>query len=331
MKIISRFLGDFFEIAPAKQKLVAIGGGIGTAQLLKGLKKNPNLDLTAIISMADDGGSAGRVRRAFDIQPPGDLITCLAALSHDENVVKDMLLYRFKGDRYGNDTSIEGQKLGNLVLVALRDVLGDFNLALEKLSEILSPRGTVLPATKNMVSIWAKTVEGNKITGEENIDLGHYNGKRELESVHLTPKNAPAFEKSITAILTADTIVAGPGDLYTSILPVLIIPDIAKALKKSRARKIFVINVTNKPFETPNYYAEDYQKAIVRHLGFDPFDYYLINSNTQPKIPANLKYHYVTPQSGKNRKFILRDVVNSEYAIHHDPDKLAQEITAFFK
>ncbi len=325
MKFINRFLGDFFEIAPTKQKVVAIGGGIGTAQLLKGLKTYPNLDLTAIISMADDGGSAGRVRRAFDIQPPGDLITCLAALSADESVVKDMLLYRFKGDRYGHDTSIEGQKLGNLAIVALRDITGDFNLAFEKLSEILSPRGVVLPATQNMVSIWAKTVEGKKVTGEENIDLGKYNGKRQLESVHLIPKSAKAFGKSIQAILDADIIVAGPGDLYTSILPVLITNELSKALKKSKAKKVFVINVTNKPFETPNYSAEDYQKAIIRHLGFDPFDYYLINNNTESPIPENLKYHYVIAKT-KNKKYKFADIIKSDYAIHHDPDKLAEAI-----
>lgn len=318
-------MGDFFEIAPKKQKIAAIGGGVGTAQLLRGLKKYPDLDLTAIISMADDGGSAGRVRRAFTIQPPGDLITCLAALSADESVVKDMLLYRFKGDRYGHDTSIEGQKLGNLAIVALRDITGDFNLAFEKLSEILSPRGSVLPATKNLVSIWAKTSEGKRVTGEENIDLGRYNGKRELESVHLIPKNAAALDKTLEAIKTADTIIAGPGDLYTSILPVLIIPDISKALKRSKAQKIFVVNVTNKPFETPNYHAEDYQKAVIRHLGFDPFNIYLINNNTDAAIPDNLKYHYVTTRS-KNKKFVLKDIVQTDYSIHHDPDKLAKEI-----
>lgn len=318
-------MGDFFEIAPTKQKVVAIGGGIGTAQLLRGLKNYPNLDLTAIVSMADDGGSAGRVRRAFGIQPPGDLITCLAALSADESVVKDMLLYRFKGDRYGHDTSIEGQKLGNLVIVALRDITGDFNIAFEKLSEILSPRGTVLPATKNIVSIWAKTVEGKKITGEENIDLGRYNGKRQLESVHLIPKNAEALEQSVKAILEADAIITGPGDLYTSILPVLITPGITKALKNTKAKKIFVVNVTNKPFETPNYFAEDYQQAILRHLGFDPFKYYLVNSNTNAAIPENLKYHYVTAEN-RNRKFIFKDIVKQDYAIHHDPDKLAEAI-----
>ena len=325
MKLISKFLSDFFEISPKKKKVVAIGGGVGTAQLLRGLKNNLNLDLTAIVSMADDGGSAGRVRRAFDIQPPGDLITCLAALSADESAVKDMLLYRFKGVRYGHDTSIEGQKLGNLVIVALRDITGDFNLAFEKLSEILSPRGIVLPATKNMVSIWAKTSEGKKITGEENIDLGHYNGKRELESVHLIPKNAPALDKTIEAIKTADVIIAGPGDLYTSILPVLIIPDISKAIKNSKAKKIFIINVTNKPFETPNYCAEDYQKAVIRHLGFDPFSIYLINNNLDSPIPDNLKYHYVAAKT-KPKKFIFRDLVKTDYSIHHDPDKLAEVV-----
>jgi len=325
MKILSKFLGDFFEIAPKKQKIAAIGGGVGTAQLLRGLKKYSDLDLTAIISMADDGGSAGRVRRAFDIQPPGDLITCLAALSADESVVKDMLLYRFKGDRYGHDTSLEGQKLGNLVIVALRDITGDFNLAFEKLSEILLPRGSVLPATKNLVSIWAKTSEGKKITGEENIDLGRYKGKRELESVHLIPQNAPALDKTLEAIKNADTIIAGPGDLYTSILPVLIIPDITKALKRSKAKKIFVVNVTNKPFETPNYYAEDYQKAVIRHLGFDPFHIYLINNNTDAVIPDNLNYHYVTTET-KNKRFIFKDIVQADYSIHHDSDKLAKEI-----
>src|SRR3989344_2258092 len=183
--MLKSFLRHYFEIPEAKTKIVCLGGGVGTATVLKGLR-NGNFDLTAIVSMADDGGSAGRLRRAFAIPPPGDLVNCLAALSDEESISREMFLFRFKGERYGKDTDLGGQKLGNLIFVALTDIFGgDTHKALEEFSKIISSKGRVLPATINDVNIWAVTEDNKKVIGEQNIDLGLYNSKsRTLKEVH---------------------------------------------------------------------------------------------------------------------------------------------------
>src|SRR3989344_3795362 len=256
--MFKKFIRNYLELPAKNYNVVCLGGGIGTAQVLKGLRHLP-INLTAIVSMADDGGSAGGIRRAFAVPPPGDIINCLAALSDEESVIRDLFLYRFEGKRQGKDTDLGGQKLGNLIFVALTHIYkGNTNRALEELSKIISSSGRVLPATVGDVNIWAKTKDGKKIYGEKNIDLGIYNGSRTLTEVHLDPQSPKAYKPSIEAILKSNTIIAGPGDLFSTVLPVLIVPQIKKAIQSTSAQKIFIINIANKPFETSGFSVSDY-------------------------------------------------------------------------
>lgn len=310
-------------------KIVCLGGGVGTVQLLRGLR-DYSREITVICSMADDGGSGGRLRRLYSVPPPGDLINCLAALSDAEPAIRDLLTYRFTGDRYGEDHSLVGQKLGNLILVALTKMTGDFSKALGIVHEIFSSHGKILPATLENVSISAKTVEGKIIEGEQKIDLGEYSGTRVLDRVYLKPKTAHAPQEAQNALKKADLVIAGPGDLYTTILPVLLVPAIAEGIKNSRAQKIFIVNVANKPFETTGYRVSDYLISLKRHLGRNLFKYVLVNNNFGPKLPRKLNYQYVkidTP--GKlisGVKIVLADLIDLDFPLYHHPQKLARTV-----
>lgn len=312
-------------------KIVCLGGGVGTVQLLRGLRTLTH-NITVVVSMADDGGSAGRLRRLYSVPPPGDLINCLAALSNAEPLLSELLTFRFKGGRWGRDDSLGGQKLGNLILVAMSQLTGDFNEALTQMQRIFRSHGVILPATNENVSIWAETVEGRKVQGEINIDLGRYPGKRELTRVHLQPLSNTSPKKVIDAIKEADLVIAGPGDLYTTILPILLVNDIRKSLLSTKAKKAYIVNIANKPFETPNYQVSDFLKAIAIHLGSFPFDKTIVNTNNEPKIPKKLEYTYV-PVDLKNLKeyntsVVAGDVVNREFPLYHDPKLLAKQIVS---
>jgi len=330
--MLRSFFRHYLELPEKEASIACLGGGVGTSQILKGLRTLP-VKLTAIVSMADDGGSAGRLRRAFQVPPPGDLVTCLAALSDEESVLKDLFLYRFAGKRYGKDTDLGGQKLGNLIFVALTDIFkGDTNKALEEFSKIVSPKGRVLPATVGDVNIWAKTQNGKKIYGEENIDLGKYDGTRSLSEVHLDPENVKAYKHSVDAIKNADLIIIGPGDLFTTILPVLLVPQINSEIKKSKALKVFIVNIANKPFETANYKVSNFISMLEKHLSGIYFDRIIINTNQKPTIPKDLDYEYVKydPKNLSKYSHLIKegDFISVEYPLYHDSEKIAKYITS---
>lgn len=313
-----------------KVDIVCLGGGIGTMNLVKGLKEK-GYNLTVVASMADDGGSSGRLRRLFNIQPPGDLVSCMAALSeYSDKPEGQLLTYRFAGDRYGRDDVIGGQKLGNLMMVAAQDLTGSYNGAVALLKHLFKVRASIYPATLEPVSISATTIDGILVEGEENIDLGKYEGQRVLEKITLQPERPKVAKEVIKAMAKAAVIVAGPGDLYTTILPALIIPDILNALKASKAKKIFVINVANKPFETRGYAVVDFINAITKHLSGFPFDTVIVNNKVANEIPGNLNYTYVenaTEDSTQNEYVIVEDdLVDDAYPIYHDHQKLADAI-----
>lgn len=313
----------------ANKKIVCLGGGIGTVNLIKGLSDYTN-NISVITSTADSGGSSGRLRRLYKILPMGDLISCMSTLCSKKNsLIAKLLTYRFPGDRYGRDDSLGGQKLGNLIMVALRDLTGSFENGLKEFQKVYSIEGTFLPATSEEVNISAVTHEGKEIFGEENIDLGKYNGQRVLKKVILHPKNPSVSQAVIKTISSANVIIAGPGDLYTTVLPVMIIPKIKDLLIKSSALKIFVVNVANKPFETKGYKIKDYIVAIKKHLGCFPFDKIFINNNFSVKIPKKYKYSYVeinkTP-SFKSAKLVKGDFVDEDFPLYHCPAKLAKAI-----
>lgn len=333
--MITSFIRHYLELPQKNQKVLCLGGGVGTSQVLAGLRHHES-GLTAIVSMADDGGSAGRLRRAFQVPPPGDLINCLAALSTEESIIKDLFLYRFAGKRYGKDTDLGGHKLGNLIFVALTDIFkGDTNKALEELSKILSSTGRVLPATLGDVNIWAKTKNGNKIIGEKNIDLGKYNGGRTLSEVHLDPEDIKAYKPSLDAVKEADLIVVGPGDLFSTVLPVLIVPQIKNALKTSKAKKVFIVNIANKPFETAGFSVSDYLNKLETHLNGNIFDTILVNVNQKPKIPSNLNYKYVEYDKKNLEKYHSKIVegnfINIDFPLYHDSTRIAESILHILK
>ncbi|MDP3988002.1 MAG: YvcK family protein [Candidatus Levybacteria bacterium] len=310
------------------KKIVCLGGGIGTVNLIKGLNKYSK-DIGIVLSMADDGGSAGRLRRLYNILPPGDLISCMSGLIKDKNpVLSKLLTYRFPGDRYGKDNDLAGQKLGSLILVAARDISGSFEKAIELFQKIFDIPGNYLPATLEQVSISIKTKKGEIVEREEVIDLGEFNWKNGIDKLYLTPENIKANPKALSVIKSADVIIAGPGDLYTTLLPVLIVPEISNLIKKSKALKIFIVNVANKHFETNNYTLESYIEAVKKHLDVFPFDI-VIGNNNQLKHLEYTNYSYVPYNNISHKgdfKIILEDVIDLDFPIYHSSEKLAKVV-----
>lgn len=311
------------------KKIVCLGGGIGTSNVIKGLSQYTK-NITVAVSMADEGGSSGRLRRLYNVFPPGDIISCMAAFGNENNALLSKLLtYRFPGDRYGEDHNLSGHKLGNLVLVAMRDITGSFEEAIALFQKTFGISGTFLPATESPVSISVQTKKGEEVIGEERIDRGDYDWKSGIDRVLLHPDSVKANNKLLSAILAADCIIAGPGDLYTTTLPVLIIPGLKEAIQKSRAKKLFVVNVTNKPFETNGYEVNDYVEAIIKHLGYFPFSVVIANTNMSQKLVHDDDYSYVgigKELNNQNIKLVKRDLVNSKFPFHHDYKKLAKAI-----
>lgn len=309
------------------KKIVCLGGGIGTVNLIKGLISYTD-DITVIASVADDGGSGGRLRRLYRIPPPGDYVSFISAMSTASETLKDLLVFRFAGDRYGKDESLGGHKLGNLIMVALTSITGDFSKALIQMQEIFKTRGRILPATTESVSIWAQTSVGEKVEREENIDLGRFTGT--IEKLHIKPENPLVSNDVAKAINEADLIIAGPGDLYSTILPVLLIPGILKTIKQSKAKKLYITNVANKLFETPNYKIHDYMRAITNHCGENIFKYVLTNNNISHTIPDKyLRQYELVPLEYENNpdyKIISSDVINKNFPIYHDSDRLAKAV-----
>lgn len=308
-------------------KIVCLGGGIGTVTLLKGIQKYTD-NVSAVLSMADDGGSGGRLRRLYNVLPIGDLVSAMTALSEFDESVHKLLLYRFPGDRYGKDNEIAGHKLGNLLLVALFNITGDIEKAIEEFKKIFHVHGSFFPATLDSVSISAKTTYGKEIQGEEAIDLGSFKGEKSYDTVTLHPKNAKLNPKAKKALEEADVIVAGPGDLYSTVLPTLIIPEVLELLKKTKAKRMFVVNITNQPEETKGYNTNSFLDALQRNLGTIPFDIVLTNNNFSAAIPKNTKNTYVTivPSHFAAIKLVSADVVDTKNPLLHDSLKLANTI-----
>jgi len=310
------------------KKVVCLGGGVGTANLLRGIKKYFE-DITVVVSVADDGGSAGRLRRYYKTFPTGDIINCLIALSGASPILNELLKYRFRGRRYGPDSLLPGHKLGNLILLALSSIKGNFKDGLLEIQRIFRTKGKIYPSANTPISIWAKTSTGHIVTREENIDLGRFKGQ--IEKLYIRPKDPEVDEDMITAIRNADVIIAGPGDLYTTILPTLMIPAILNAIKKSKAKKIFITNVANKPFETPKYTVETFAQAIKKHCGEILFETFYLNNNYKPEIPEKWRQQYkyvpvVDTKSNLPFKVIQEDLVYEDFPLYHDSSKLAKTI-----
>lgn len=260
-------------------KIVAIGGGTGLSMLLKGIKHVTN-NVTAIVTVGDDGGSSGRLREEMGILPPGDIRNCIAALADDEDLVTKLFQYRFK-----TGEGLEGHSFGNLFLTALCSITGDMVRAVKESSNVLSIRGRVLPSTLDDMKLVAEMEDGRIIKGESNIPEAH--GK--IKRLYTNPSDCRALEDVITAIKDADLIILGPGSLYTSVIPNLLVDEIAKEIAKSHAKKIYVCNIMTQPGETDNYSVSDHVKAIMQHANStNVMDAVLVNDN----LPRNLAAKY---------------------------------------
>jgi uncharacterized cofD-like protein len=310
-------------------KIVCLGGGIGTSNLLKGLKMHP-VQLTVVTSMADDGGSSGRLRKEYNIMPPGDIVSCIAALMpDDQEELRALLTYRFPGDDKENIT-IGGHKLGNLIMLAEFLRTNDFYKALEKTKQMFGVTADLFPATEVRTELSATTKDGRTIHTEETLDLALYSEPHGLDTVHIEPQDPPVNEKLLRNIEEADLIISGPGDLYTNQLPVLIVPKIKEAVLKSNAKKIFILNVANKPFETKGFTLKDFIQAFKDNLGSFPFDTIIANNNQSVEIPQKYHYQYIAIdeelRSAESFKLIERDLVNEAFPLYHNPKKLAEII-----
>jgi uncharacterized cofD-like protein len=304
-------------------KIVAIGGGTGLSTFLRGLKEYTN-NITAIVTVADDGGSSGRLRKELGVLPPGDFRQCIAALAEDEALMTALFQYRFsEGD------SLKGHAFGNLFIVALAQVTGNFERALLEAGRVLSIRGRILPSTLAHVTLCADVRgEGmlHRAVGEHNIPESGL----PIERVFLEPNNPPAYPEAVRAILNADLIVAGPGSLYTSVMPNLLVTDIAHAVRHSRAPALYIANVATQLGETEGYTIHAHLAAIERHSGMKLFDYMLVNDNLQPRLPAQLTIQMLQPDGEGNGYEVVRaDVVDEQKPWRHDAKKLAQAVMNF--
>ena len=303
-------------------RVVAIGGGTGLSNLLRGLKVHTS-NLTAIVTVADDGGSTGRLRQEFGVIAPGDLRQCIAALAEAEPLMSKLFQYRFN-----SGSGLEGHSFGNLFLVAMAEVTGNFEEALHETSRVLNVRGTILPSTLEDVTLSAVTNEDEMVHGEHNIT--ERGGT--IRELYLNPASVEAHPDAVRAILDADLIVIGPGSLYTSVLPNLLVDGIQKAISATQAVKVFVCNVATQQGETDGFSVGDHLAALQRHAGEDIVHAVIANNNIVPDLPE--AWHSSPVQLRKDPHPALRtgvrlvedDVVASENRYRHDPAKLAATI-----
>jgi len=306
-----------FRVKGRGPRIVAIGGGTGLSALLRGLKTYTS-NLSAIVTVADDGGSSGRLRDEYRILPPGDFRQCLVALADAEPLMKQLFDHRFK------EGSLDGHSFGNLFIMAMADVTGNFEHALRESGKVLAVKGTILPSTLQDVTLVA-SMNGRSVEGESKIPKQN----EPISQVFLKPDGAQANPEAVQAILNAELVVIGPGSLYTSILPNLLVEGMVEAIKASPALKVLVCNLASQKGETDGYHVDDYLRVIREHVGSNLFDFVLVNSN-HSHMPtggqAQVIFKSEDAADHPEVRFIAADVVNVRLPSHHDPDKLARTI-----
>jgi len=312
-------------------KIITVGGGTGLSVLLSGLKEYSS-NITAIVTVADDGGSSGRLRQQFDILPPGDIRNCLVALADASIMMRDLFQFRF------DQTSPElaGHSFGNLFITAMTRLTGDFEKAIKETSKVLALRGQVIPSTLNNVVLVAEHKDGSVTEGENQIPKVH----KSISRVYLTPGQSPATPEALRAIEEAQVIVLGPGSLYTSIIPNLLIKEIADAIVSSEAVKVYVCNVMTQPGETDSFTASHHIKTLVSHSQPKVLDYCIVNTGD---IPTNILKRYAEDNSypvvndrrnveNMGYRVIEDDVVAIDgEVVRHDSRKLAKIIFDFIE
>jgi len=306
---------------------VVVGGGHGMAMVLRGIKKKTH-NITAIVTVADDGGSSGRLRRELGILPPGDIRNCLVALSNDEALLGALFQYRYPD----GDSSLNGHSFGNLFISAMAEIVGSFEEAVAESGRVLAVHGRVLPSTLSNVTLVAdKTLPymRSEVRVEGESVIPRTAGK--VQRVWLEPNNPPAYPAAIQAILSADLIIIGPGSIYTSILPNLMVPDLSEAIRASRALKIYVCNIATQPGETDGYSCEDHLQAIEQHAGGGLIDVTICNSQFDVPLPGGIDW--VKAESDLDDEYALyrADIVDPTLPYRHDSEKLTQIIIDLYQ
>lgn len=322
-----KFLGTFMrrQALSAGPSIVAIGGGTGLSTLLRGLRTKTSR-ITAIVTVTDDGGSSGRLVSDKKILPPGDIRNCLVALADAEKQISDLFQHRFEGE----SGSLSGHSTGNLLIAAMVDITGDFDSAIQEISRVLAIRGRVLPATLSHVKLRAQMEDGSEICGETKI----VNSRLRVRRIFLEPSNAEPFPEVFKAIADADIIVIGPGSVYTSVIPPLLVPGIADALSKSDAMKVYVCNVMTQPGESDQFTASDHVHAIEANVGKRVFDYVMTNKARPSEYLLNryseFGQEFVEPDTDRIRamglKSIAANLISESDVVRHDPIRIADSI-----
>ncbi|HJX37532.1 MAG TPA: gluconeogenesis factor YvcK family protein [Anaerolineae bacterium] len=306
-------------------KVVAIGGGTGLSALLRGIKEHTD-NITAIVTVADDGGSSGRLRRDLGLLPPGDFRNCIAALADDESLTARLFQYRF-----GEAEGLNGHSFGNLFIAAMAAVTGNFERAILESSRVLNTRGQIVPSTLENVTLWAELGDdGAEAPGSDRVEGESRISKtgRPIERVFLEPDKVPGYPGAIRALLEADLITIGPGSLFTSVLPNLLVPGIASALRASPATKVYISNIATEEGETDRFTLDDHLRALEAHVGEGLFSYVLANDNVNVQFPRHLNVEAVAPTTelGNGYQLVKHNLVDLENPWQHDPHRLAEAL-----
>lgn len=305
-------------------RIVCIGGGTGLSVILRGLKKCL-VDITAIVTISDDGGSSGRLREDLHMPPPGDIRNVLVALADTEPLLEKVFQFRFQ-----NGKGLAGHTLGNLVIAAMKELTGDFTQAVKEMSKVLAVRGQVLPASQQDVQLIATMTDGSIVKGESQITgIG-----KQIHRVSLLPPDPEPLAEAIQAIQEADAIVLGPGSIYTSILPNLLVKNVADSIRSSKAYKIYVCNVMTQPGETDGFKASDHIRVIFEHVGRGVIDTVIVNnsipSSTIQEQYARKKQEMVLPDEEAIHKLgcqiIMDKLLLGDSLIRHDAGKVSEHI-----
>lgn len=314
------------------KKIVTIGGGTGNSILLRGVK-NFTSNITTIVTVADDGGGSGVLREDLGMLPPGDIRNCLVALANTEPIMEKLINYRFSNGQ------LKGQSLGNLLIAAMNDICGDFNEAIKEISNVLAITGKVLPMTLDNVKLFAELEDGSTIEGESNITFLNRKNGGKIKRVFTSPKLLLPLKESIDSIMDADIVILGPGSLYTSIIPNLLVTDISKALKETKAEVVYILNIMTQPGETNGYNVTDHVVAIIDHANSNIIDKIVVNSKEVDKY-AKYRYKsienstpiYITDEDRENMEKLGIEIIEADICdisydyIVHDSNKLMKTI-----
>lgn len=327
-------MGDNLQQRFRPARVVALGGGTGLSTVLRGLKEyvaarrpekkpRPIADLAAVVTVTDDGGSSGRLRREYRVLPPGDIRNCMVALSKDEHLLTHLFQYRFP-----SGGGLGGHSFGNLFLTALTNVTGDFPEAIRVSSQVLAIRGRIFPSTEQNVTLEAELEDGTIVAGESKISKS----RKAIRSVRLVPRRVRAYPEVLRAIREADLVLVGPGSLYTSIIPNLLIDGVVDAIARSRATCVYIANLMTQPGETQHYSVADHVRAIYEHTRRKLFDFVVINR--APVAPRLLRRYRA---SGAEQvmasyaeldrmglKYVTGDLVQQERVVRHDQTRLSR-------